>query len=234
MKPVNRYVKYAGLGTLFLMPVFFLLFFHSGDHQFVRLPYYGAKEPVYKADGTTDTLYHNIPSFSLIDQNGEVFTRDSLEGKIYVANFIFTTCPSICPDMTHKMVRLQWKLDDPAYEDVMLVSHTVDPEHDTVAVLKEYARTHEADEDRWVFLTGDKEDIYRLGSEGYYLAASEDVLAPGGFLHSEKFVLVDKQNHIRGFYNGTDLEEVDRLFDEIRMLMKEEKILRKKQEEEHD
>lgn len=220
MQPSSKIKKVVGITAILSLPILFLFLFNSGRHNFVRLPIYGPKVPV--ANG--DTIYHTIPYFSFIDQNKKVFSQDSLEGKIYVANFIFTRCPSICPNMTAKMTRLEWKLDDPSFADIALVSHTVDPEYDTPEVLNDYAYEKRANTDKWSFLTGDKTELYTLGAEGYFLAASEDVLAPGGFLHSEKFVLVDRQKRIRGYYDGTNIEDVDRLFDEIRILLKEEKI----------
>lgn len=218
--------KIAGIGAVVLVPVLFLIVFELGDHKFHALPIYGEKI----AQGPGDTLYHEVPKFMFTNQFGEPYGSKQLDGKLMVVNFIFTRCPSICPDMTSKMLRLQWKLemlDDPSIEDVKFVSLSVDPEHDTPEVLKEFAYKRfsgEVDHDRWNFLTGDKEAIYRLGSEGLYLAASEDVLAPGGFLHSEKFVLVDRDRHIRGYYNGTSIEEVDGLVDDIKLVLKEEKI----------
>lgn len=221
MKKNNKLMKFAGLGAIFLMPAFFLLFFESGNHSFYRLPHYGPKTAI--AEG--DTAYYQIPKFSFTNQFGEDFGSKQLESKIIVANFIFTRCPSICPDMTYKMLRLQWKLEDPAYKDVQFISTSVDPEFDNPKVLEDFARKNDANFDRWNFLTGNRESIYRFASEGLFLAASEDVLAPGGFLHSEKCVLIDRNGYIRGFYNGTDFEEMDRLQDDIKLLLKEEKII---------
>lgn len=227
MKPAPKYLKIAGLVSLLILPAIFLLIFSTARHNFTKLPVYGNKEAVTRqlsGKTVTDTLYHTIPPFSLTSQDNRTITEKDLQGRIYVADFFFTTCGTICPKMTKQMVRLNWKLKDHAFSDVMLVSHTVDPETDTPAVLKKYAASHEADEKRWIFLTGDKQQIYELGVNGYLISASEDVLAPGGFLHSEKFVLVDKKGRIRGFYDGTSTEEVDKLADDIKLLLKEEKI----------
>lgn len=198
-------------------------------HRFNFLPYYGPKEVVAVERGgevVIDTVYHRIPPFRFIDQSGRVFTDEQAEGKIIVADFFFTRCATICPKMTVQMQQLQLKLDDPAFEDVLFLSHTVDPEHDTPEVLEEYARRHQADTSRWKFLTGAKADIYLQGSEGYRVAAREEVMEPGGFLHSETFVLVDKDRHIRGMYEGTTMKGMNDCASDIKMLLKEEKVKR--------
>lgn len=217
----KKLIKFAGLGAIFLMPAFFLLFFQTGSHSFYNLPIYGPRTPLENGD----TLFYNIPEFSFTNQFGEAYGTKQLENKIIIANFIFTRCPSICPDMTYKFLRLQWKLNDPAYEDVKFLSTTVDPENDTPEVLEKYGRNIEADFNRWIFLTGERDSIYRFASEGLFIAASEDIMAPGGFLHSEKCVLIDRNGQIRGFYNGTDFEEIDRLEADLKLLLKEEKII---------
>ena len=144
------------------------------------------------------------------------------EGKIIVADFFFTTCPTICPIMTKQMTRLQWLLEDNSYDDVHFLSYTVNPEHDTAEVLKDYADEQGADLSSWTFITGDQEEIFELGFEGYLLSTQEDELAPGGFLHSSMFVLLDRDRHIRGFYDGTSTKEVDDLVTDIKMLKKQE------------
>jgi protein SCO1/2 len=155
-----------------------------------------------------------------------------VQGKVLVVDFFFTRCTTICPKMSVQMQQLQLKLNDDAYDDVVFLSHTVDPEHDTPEVLNAYARKLQADTARWKFLTGNKADIYLQGSDGYYLAAREDVLAEGGFLHSEKFVLVDKQRHIRGYYDGTTAEGMNALAADLKMLLKEERIKAAEEERE--
>src|SRR5690606_13580483 len=122
-----------------------------------------------------------------------------------------TTCPTICPKMASQMLHLQNKLSD--HTDVMLVSHTVNPGFDTPEVLSDYAKKVHADTSRWMFLTGDRDHIYELGIRGYLLPVKEDVLEPGGFLHSGQFMLVDREGHIRGAFDGTSLKEVNELLD---------------------
>ncbi len=227
MKPAPKYLKIAGLLSLLTLPAIFLLLMTTAKHNFVKLPIYGEKTPITRQEnGKTinDTIFHEIPAWSLTNQDGKTVTDKDYRGKIYVADFFFTSCPSICPKMTRQMFRLQWKLKDKAFDDIKLVSHTVDPENDTPERLKRYGDKTEANYDKWTFLTGDKRAIYELGVMGYLVSTREDALAPGGFLHTEKFVLVDRKGHIRGYYDGTSSEEVDRLGDEIKLLLKQEKI----------
>ena len=235
MKPASKLKKFAGLIFILSMPAIFLWVFSSGNHTFETRPYYGPKEvkvrTTKKGERVVDTIYHQIPPFAFTNQNGEIVTNKDYDGKIYIADFFFTRCPTICPKMTAQMVRLQWKLKDSAFDDVKFLSHTIDVRHDSVPVLKRYAEDAGADENRWNFVTGTQESIYEIGEQGYFLSAMEDSLAPGGYLHSDLFVLVDRNRHIRGLYDGTSTEEVDKLVDDIKMLFKEEKINAKKAKE---
>jgi protein SCO1/2 len=230
-KPSSRRVKWAVLGGIAIFILALFVFFSPllglVKHKFSYLPYYGQKEVEYvERDGkmVADTIYAKLLPFQFIDRYGRPFTNEHVKGKIIVADFFFTRCTTICPRMSVQMQQLQLKLDDPAFDDVVFLSHTVDPEHDTPEVLDKYARKLQADTSRWKFLTGNKQDIYLLGAEGYYLATREDVMDPDGFLHSEKFVLVDKEGHIRGYYDGTTAEGMNALAADIKMLLKEEKI----------
>jgi len=217
--------KYLLLFALLLGPGLVLIFLSKADHSFKTLPYYGPKEPVYSAGSDTpDTMYHTVPDFSFTNQFGEETTMADFEGDILVADFFFTTCPTICPIMTKQMARLQWMLEDPAYDDVSFISHTVNPEHDTPEVLLAYGEEEGADFEKWTFVTGDQEEIFEQGFEGYLLSTQEDSGAPGGFLHSSMFVLLDRDRHIRGFYDGTSSKEVDDLITDIKMLKKEETL----------
>lgn len=230
MKSVSPAKKYLFLGILFLTFPLLIWFLSKMDHSFRTLPFYHPIEFVDKPDGTTDTIWHTIPDFSFINQDGEIVTQDYFEGHIYVADFFFTTCPSICPVMTTQMRQLYWKLDKKSYQDVYFLSHTVNPEYDTPEILKAYADKLEVDYKRWMFVTGEKEKIYQQGLTGYFLSAQEDVMAPGGFLHSEMFVLVDKEMRIRGYYDGTSSDDVGRLAEDIALLMAEYKKLAREDE----
>jgi len=231
--PAGRRKKFLILGgiTVFVLGlfVFFSPWLGLANHKFNFLPYYGPKEVVaIERDGAVviDTIYHQVPPFSFTDRSGMPFTHKNVAGKIVVANFFFIRCSTICPKMNGQMQQLQLKLDDPAFDDVVFLSHTVDPEHDTPDLLNDHARMLQADTARWKFLTGDKDAIYLQGSEGYHVAAREDVMAPGGFLHSETFVLVDKDRHIRGMYDGTTMKGMMDCANDIKMLLKEEKVKR--------
>ncbi|MEZ4808191.1 MAG: SCO family protein [Flavobacteriales bacterium] len=226
-----RWKKIAVLGGIAAFVICLFVFFSPllglVKHTFTYLPYYGPKETVvvtHDGEQAIDTVYATIPPFRFTDQFGRPFTDEMTRGKITVVDFFFTRCTTICPKMSVQMQQLQLKLDDPAYKDVLFLSHTVDPDHDTPEVLNAYARKLQADTARWKFLTGDKADIYLLGADGYYLAAREDVMAPDGFLHSEQFVLVDKDRHIRGYYDGTTAEGMNAIAADLKMLLKEERI----------
>ncbi len=209
---------------MLLVPVFLLLFLSSGTHNFKRLPVFGPKIEILNEAGEIDTLDHSIDYFSFIDEHGEPFTSKDIDSTIYVAAFIFTRCPSICPTMTKQMARLQVKLDKEKFPEIRFLLHSVDPQHDSSEVMLAHQEKYFLEDERTVSLTGDKMEIYTLGAKSYLLAAQEDVTAPGGFLHSEKFVLIDRKGRIRGFYDGTNSEEVDRLGDEVKLLLKEEDI----------
>ncbi len=218
--------KYLLLFALLLGPGLILIFLSKSDHSFKTLPYFGNKEVINAVAGTDvpDTLYHSVPDFSFTNQFGENTTMEYFEGDIMVVDFFFTTCPTICPIMTKQMARLQWMLEDAAYDDVSFLSHTVNPNNDTPEILLAYGQEEGADFEKWTFVTGDQEEIFEQGFQGYLLSTQEDSGAPGGFLHSSMFVLVDRDRHIRGFYDGTSSKEVDDLVTDIKMLKKEETL----------
>lgn len=214
------------LFALLLGPGLILIFLSKSDHSFKTLPYFGNKEVINAVAGADvpDTLYHAVPDFSFTNQFGENTTMEDFEGDIMVVDFFFTTCPTICPIMTKQMARLQWMLEDAAYDDVSFLSHTVNPNNDTPEILLAYGQEEGADFEKWTFVTGDQEEIFEQGFQGYLLSTQEDSGAPGGFLHSSMFVLVDRDRHIRGFYDGTSSKEVDDLVTDIKMLKKEETL----------
>lgn len=177
------------------------------------LPTIGPKTA--KAEG--DTVYHTIAPFSFTNQYGETVSQKTTDGKIYVADFFFATCQNICPAMSTQLTRLQ---DSIRNDDILILSHTVNPAHDTLEVLLEYAGRYKAIKDKWHFLTGDKKDINQLAEKSYFVTATDDG-TPEGFVHSEKFLLVDKQGRLRGVYDGTDSLQVDRLIKDIKILKNE-------------
>ncbi len=168
-----------------------------------------------------DTVYHSIGNYQLVDQDSSEVTPETFEGKIYVADFFFTSCPTICPTMKTQMLRIYQRFQDKS--DFAILSHTIDPKHDTVAVLRDYAeRIGLENGSQWHFVTGDQGEIYRLGQSDYMVTAGADSDAPGGFIHSGAFLLVDKNKHIRGVYDGTVSDDVDKLMKDIDVLFAEE------------
>ena len=161
--------------------------------------------------------YHKISDFSLINQNGEIVTQKKYENKIYVADFFFTTCQSICPIMTKNMKDIQDKLIKDS--EILLLSHTVFPEIDSVEVLKKYAIDNSVIDSKWDLVTGDKKEIYDLARKSY-LAAKDNSFSKYDMIHTENFVLIDKKKQIRGFYDGTNKEEINRLLKDIEILKK--------------
>ena len=163
--------------------------------------------------------YHTIADFSLINQNGKTVTQDTYNDKIYVADFFFTTCQTICPIMTDHMVILQNKLkDDP---EVMLLSHTVTPKIDSVAQLKRYALNKGVLDTKWNLVTGDKKEIYELARKSYLAVKSYGDGGDYDMIHTENFILVDQKKRIRGYYDGTREEDIELLLSDIDILKKE-------------
>ncbi|MFM8431646.1 MAG: SCO family protein, partial [Bacteroidota bacterium] len=156
--------------------------------------------------------------FHLTDQLGRPVSQKDLDGRIYVANFFFASCQSVCPPMNENMRRIQEKFK--GIDDIRLVSYTVDPDNDTVQALAAYAKKLKADNDQWLFLTGPKDSIYDLARTGYLLPAAQRI-QENDFFHSQDILLIDKEKRIRGIYDGTEKYEVDTLMDEIKVLMHE-------------
>ncbi len=217
---------------LFLLsfPSVLYVILSTGKINFIRLPYIGERE---LAPNGKDTIYHSIPAFKLINQDGEIITEKDFEGKIYVADYFFTTCKSICPKMTTELLRVQEKFE---YTNglVKILSHTVDPEHDSVPVLKAYSKMVHADTKMWDFVTGDKKQLYDLARKGYLVNAMQGDGGKDDFIHSELFVLVDKEKHIRGIYDGTNIKSVNDLLDDIKVLIAEYYIKENKRKAEND
>ena len=161
--------------------------------------------------------YHTIAPFTMTNQNGQTITEKDYENKVYVADFFFTTCPSICPIMTKNMFSLQEKLKT-KYPEVKLLSYSVTPEIDTIDQLKRYAVENKVDDKIWNLVTGDKKEIYILARKSYLVVQNDGNGGPHDMIHTENFVLIDKENRIRGYYDGTDINEMDRLITEIGML----------------
>ncbi|WP_345268128.1 SCO family protein [Nibrella viscosa] len=179
------------------------------------------KQVNLKGENVIDTVFHTVPGFRLTDQNDKAVDQSVTKGKIHVADFFFTRCGTICPKLSSQLTRVQDIFRD--NPDLVFLSFSVDPEHDSPEKLQAYARKYEAIPGKWYFLTGDKAQIYNMAQRGYFLPVVDHGVSYGKpdetFIHSEKLVLVDKEGYIRGFYDGTDPEDVDRLILEIRVLL---------------
>lgn len=194
----------------------------AGCLQADKLPILGEREAITKQiDGktVTDSVYHTIPDFKFVSQYGDTVTAAAVNGKIYVADFFFTSCPTICPKMKTQLKRVYERFR--ANPDVLLLSHTIDPAHDSVPVLKEFARELGVTDKNWLFVTGDRDKIYDIGQNSYMVTAQEDASAPGGVVHSGAFILVDTNRHIRGIYDGTTEQGVTKLMDDMDKLLSE-------------
>ena len=163
--------------------------------------------------------YHKIANFALLNQNGKTITQDNYKNKIYVADFFFTTCQTICPIMTDHMVDIQKKIIND--DDIMLLSYSVTPEIDTVAQLKRYAIKKGVNDKKWNLVTGDKKQIYQLARQSYLAVKSNGDGGSFDMIHTENFMLIDKKRQIRGFYDGTESDEIKRLLKDIKILKQE-------------
>jgi len=182
-----------------------------------QLPYYDTPDFTPKWEMTNEKTFHKIRPFKLINQENQVFTEKDIEGKICVVDFFFTTCPGICPKMTNSMADIQKEfiIDN----EIMLLSHSVTPEKDNVAVLKQYAKEKKVNFKRWKLLTGNKAEIYNLGRKYYFVEEDEGIKKGDDiFLHTENFILIDQQRHIRGIYNGLDPNSIKNLIRDIKIL----------------
>jgi protein SCO1/2 len=229
MLSFNSIAKAAVFIVLLVIPATIYLYFIAQLKSLPKLGYFGPREAISKTvDGelVTDTLYHEVPEFSFINQNNQVITDNHFKGRVYVADFFFASCQSICPIMSSQLERVQAKYRD--NDQLGILSHTVDPESDSVAVLRSYASLHEALDNKWEFITGNKKEIYEIARKGYFVSASEGDGGEEDFIHSPYFVLVDTKKHLRGFYDGTDSLEVNKLLVDIDILLAESKKQNKK------
>ena len=181
------------------------------------LPIYGNKE--FDSAIDKDTLYHQIPEWSFENQNSQTISSEKLNSKVKLVDFFFTSCPTICPQMTLNMHKIQRLLRKNCVSGIELLSFTVDPLKDTSEKLLEYANSYNIDSTNWNMLTGDQTSIYDLGVNGFLVPNQEDALAPGGFLHSEKLILIDRFNRIRGYYDGTDSLNIPIIVQHIQSLL---------------
>lgn len=217
------FAKYKFFGIfLFVLSAIIITFIYNILKPEERLPVYQpdmvSKELV---DSTIQEVrkYHTIKDFQLLNQNGDTITQAFYNDRIYVADFFFTTCQTICPIMTDHMLEIQEATkNDP---EIFLLSHTVIPNYDSVPVLRKYANQKGIDDEKWNLVTGDKKQIYDLARKSYLAAKSEGDAGPFDMIHTENFVLVDKHKRIRGFYDGTDAKAIEDLLHDIKVLKKE-------------
>lgn len=188
-----------------------------------HLPYYNEESftPNWLTPGSKEEQdFHKIPDFKLYNQLGDTITQNTFDDKIYVTNFFFTICPGICPQMAENMFKLQEEFKDDAA--LLLLSHSVMPTSDSIPVLKEYAETHGVIENKWHLVTGDKKEIYSLGRNQYFVENDlGETKSIDDFLHTENFLLIDKDKHIRGIYNGLNRASIAQLITDIKTLKKE-------------
>ena len=210
-------------GILFVLSIICIVLFYQALKPKKTLPLFNpADVNPEMVDSTVQYIskYHTIADFSFTNQNGKTITQKDYEGKIYVADFFFTTCGSICPIMTTNMVDIQKAfLHNPK---VMLLSHTVFPETDSVPVLKQYAIKKGVDDNKWNLVTGDKKAIYTMARKSYLAVKLGKPSELYDMVHTENFVLVDARRRVRGFYDGTKKEDIQRLIDDINWLCTQE------------
>ena len=203
------------------LPILWLFLAAScSPEKTVTLPYYDTADFTPKWEMPAGQAFHQVRPFSLVNQKNEVFTEKNLDGKISVVDFFFTTCPGICPRMTSSMGDIQKEFIDD--DNIQLVSHSVTPEADSAGVLERYAENNHVNFKRWKLLTGKKQEIYDLGRRYYFVEEDEGIKKDNDvFLHTENFVLVDAQRHLRGIYNGLDPNSMQDLIRDIKILEKE-------------
>lgn len=212
-------LRYYCLGSLTLLVlVLNACQSNSGNNSLPILGNYHIEEVNVNGKVMNDTMYHTIADFSFANQNGDQVTNADVRGKVYVADFFFTSCPTICPVMKKQMLRVFEAYNNEP--DFMILSHTIDPEYDTVSLLKDYSlRLGVEDAKTWNFLTGNQEKIFEIGQTSYLTTAMNDKNEPGGYLHSGAFILVDQQGRIRGVYDGTKETQVNKLIKDIPKLL---------------
>ena len=210
------------LGVFIVFSAIVLSLFYSALKPKKMLPIFNPSDVNPElVDSTVQykSKYHTIADFSFVNQNGKTITQKDYEGKIYVADFFFTTCPTICPKMTANLSEIQTAFAN--NPKVKLLSHTVFPETDSVPVLKAYAIEHKVDDSKWNLVTGDKKEIYTMARKSYLAVKLGKPSELYDMVHTENFVLIDTKKRVRGFYDGTNKEDMKRLIEDITFLASE-------------
>ncbi len=218
MRSFLRQFKLLGIVLLGVSAVIIYLFYNALQPQKTLKVYSPAmvNEELVAQEIQHVRKYHTIADFSLTNQNGETVTQETYKDKIYIADFFFTTCPTICPIMTKNMVGIQTEIsEDP---EVLLLSHSVTPQIDSVAQLKKYALEKGVVDAKWNLVTGAKKDIYELARKSYLAVKTDGDGGPFDMIHTENFILVDKEKRIRGFYDGTKEEDIEKLLKDLEIL----------------
>ncbi|RZK48595.1 MAG: SCO family protein [Pedobacter sp.] len=209
--------------SLFILS--FILFFISACKQSDKLPIYGPREAVSKVDASgklvIDTIYKTIPEFTFLNQDSIETSSKVMQNSIYVADFFFTNCSTICPIMHRNMKTLYDEYFN--FEEVKFLSFTIDYKYDKPSVLKKYAQKLGVDNNKWIFMYGPKAEVYNLAEKDYLVAVGEDDAEKDGYIHQGWLVLIDKESRIRGAYDGTDDEQVKKLKADIAILVNEYK-----------
>ena len=210
--------KFFGIILFFLSAIIVYLFYNALQPKKTLTIYQPSMVNPELVDSTLQHVkkYHTIADFALINQNGQQITQNNYKDKIYVADFFFTTCPTICPIMTKNMADIQGRIIDD--DDVLLLSHSVTPEIDSVAQLKKYALEKGVNDRKWNLVTGDKKQIYELARKSYLAVTTDGDGGPYDMIHTENFILVDKERRIRGFYDGTKQEDIEKLMADMKIL----------------
>jgi protein SCO1 len=207
-------IEFVSVNTLIYTICIFFLTSCTLKEAKTRLPIFGERTVI-----GTDTTYHTIAPFEFVDQDSSIITNETFKGKIYIADFFFTSCRTICPIMKTQMLRVYDSLKyDP---EVLILSHTIDPEFDTVALLRDFAKRLGVESSKWHFVTGVQDSIYKIAQTSYFATAMADENEPDGFIHSGAFLLLDKEQRIRGKYDGTKEDEVNKLLKDIYRLKEE-------------
>ncbi|WP_150452128.1 SCO family protein [Arenibacter lacus] len=211
-------LKYVFFTLLIVSSVIIYLFMDAVEPKKILPVYQPSMVNVELVDSTMQHIkkYHTIADFSLINQNGDTITQKDYEDKIYIADFFFTTCPTICPIMTKNMAHIQSLIKDD--DEVMLLSHSVTPDIDSVPQLKKYALEEGVLDHKWNLVTGDKKQIYELARRSYLAVKTDGDGGPFDMIHTENFILVDKLKRIRGFYDGTNSEDMEKLMSDLEIL----------------
>ena len=210
--------------NIYLLSIISFALYSCSSEPARKLPILGTREPVEKTVNgqlVVDTIYQTIPDFNFLNQDSVSVTNKDFDGKIYVADFFFTSCPSICPIMHRNLLKIYDEFKD--NKDVKLVSHTIDFKYDTPSKLKRYADKLGVAGTQWEFLNGPQEQVYQIAEKNYLVAVGVDKDSPGGYIHQGWMILVDKEKRLRGAYDGTDEKQMAQLSEDMKTLLEEYK-----------